>query len=225
MDNLARKTILGLAQLIVALGIALFAPAWTFDFWQAWVYLFIFVTSAALITVYLWKNDPKLLERRVNAGPRAEEEKSQQLIQVLASVAFIGLLVVPALDHRFAWSHVPIWAVMTGIILVALGFLIVFCVFKENSFTSGTIQVDPTQHVVSTGPYAMVRHPMYSGALVMLVGTPLALGSWWGLLLFIPMAVVIVWRLLDEEAFLSRSLAGYREYGQKVRYRLLPFVF
>jgi protein-S-isoprenylcysteine O-methyltransferase Ste14 len=222
MQTLAGKTISGFAQLIVALGIALFGPTWTFDFLQAWVYVFVFGVSAALITVYLWQKDPKLLERRVNAGPAAEKENRQKLIQLVAAIAFIGILVVPSLDHRFAWSHVSLAIVMAGDALVVLGFLIVFFVFKENTFTAATIEVAPDQRVIATGPYALVRHPMYVGGLVLLLGTPLALGSWWGLVMFVPLAVAIVWRLLDEETFLAQHLQGYADYCRRVRYRLIP---
>jgi protein-S-isoprenylcysteine O-methyltransferase Ste14 len=225
MKNLAAKTILGFAQLIVALVLFLFAPAWTFDLWQAWIYLLVFVTSSALITIYLWKKDPKLLERRVNAGPSAEKETKQKRIQVFASLAFIALMIVPSLDHRFSWSNVPVLVVIGGDILAALGFFIVFLVFKENTFTAATIEIAPDQTVISTGPYAVVRHPMYAGALIMLFGTPLALGSWWALLLFILMTFVIIWRLLDEERFLAKSLPGYNEYCKKVPYRLIPSIW
>ena len=222
MKNLAGKTILGFAQLIIMLGLFLFAPAWTFNFWQAWVYLSVFTTASALITIFLWKKDPKLLERRVNAGPTAEKEKKQKVIQVFASLAFIGLMILPSLDHRFSWSDVPVAIVIIGDGLVALGFFIVFIVFKENTFTAATIEIASDQTVISTGPYAIVRHPMYVGGLIMLFGTPIALGSWWALLMDIPMTFVIVWRLLDEENFLTKSLPGYDEYCQNVRYRLIP---
>ena len=225
MDNLARKTVLGFIQLVAALGILLFAPAWTLDYWQAWLYLFVFAASSALITTYLWKKDPKLLGRRIDAGPRAENEKSQRLIQLLASLVFVGAMILPSLDHRSSWSAVPLPVVVAGDVLTALGFLIVFLVFKENTFTAATIVVTPGQKVVTTGPYAVVRHPMYSGALVMLFGTPLALGSWWGLLMFIPMIATIAWRARDEERFLFNNLAGYKEYCQIVRYRLVPFAW
>ena len=225
MNDVARKTILGFTKLVIGLALFLFAPAWTLDFWQAWVYSFVFIASAALITAYLWKKDPKLLERRVNAGPAAEKEKSQQLIQLLAALAFIGIIILPSLDHRFSWSDVSLPVAIAGLVLVALGFLIVFMVFKENSFAAATIDVAPEQKVISTGPYAIVRHPMYSGALVMLFGTPLALGSWWGLLMFIPMTVIIAWRLRNEERFLADNLSGYQEYCRKVRYRLVPLIW
>ena len=161
----------------------------------------------------------------MNAGPGAEKEKSQKRIQVFASLVFIGVMILPSLDHRFSWSDVPLSVVIAGDVFVALGFLLIFIVFRENTFSAATIEVAPDQKVISTGPYAIVRHPMYSGALVMLLGTPLALGSWWGLLMFIPMSFIIVWRLLDEEKFLSKNLSGYKEYCKKVQYRLVPFIW
>jgi protein-S-isoprenylcysteine O-methyltransferase Ste14 len=223
VKSLATRTVLGVTQLIVLLGAALFIPAWTLNFWQAWVYLSIFTAASALITAYLWKYDRKLLESRVKAGPRAEKEMSQKLIQLLASLAFIGTLVLPSFDRRYLWSHVPLVFVIVGGALVTFGFLAVFIVYKENTFTSATIEVAPDQRVISTGPYAVVRHPMYAGALVMLFATPLALGSWWGLVMFIPMTLIIVLRLLDEERFLQRSLPGYTEYCERVRFRLVPY--
>ena len=186
MDKLASRAVLGYTQLIAVLGILLFAPAWTLDYWQAWLYGFLFAASSALITLYLWKYDRLLLQRRIHAGPGAEQERSQKFIQVLASFAFLGILVLPSLDHRYSWSAVPRPMVALGDGLTLLGFFMVFRVFKENTFTAATIAVVPGQAVISTGPYAIVRHPMYSGALIMLLGTPLALGSWWGLLMWIP---------------------------------------
>jgi protein-S-isoprenylcysteine O-methyltransferase Ste14 len=225
VKSLAGRTVLGFTQLIVLLGAALFVPAWTLNFWQGWVYLSIFAVASALITAYLWKYDRKLLESRVKAGPRAEVEKSQKLIQLFASLVFIGTLVLPSLDRRYLWSHVPLVFVIVGGALVTFGFLAVFIVYKENTFTSATIEVAPNQRVISTGPYGVVRHPMYAGALVMLFATPLALGSWWGLVMFIPMTLVIVLRLLDEERFLQKSLPGYTEYCERIRFRLVPHIW
>jgi len=225
VNTLAAKTILGFANLLLILAVLLFAPAWTLRFWQAWVYLAIFGGSSTLITIYLWKRDPALLERRVQAGPIAEKETTQKLIQAFASLAFIGILLLPSLDHRFAWSHPPFAMVILGDVLVVLGFLVVFLVYRENSFAAATIAVAAGQTVISTGPYAVIRHPMYSGALVMLLGTPLALGSRWGILMFLPMLLAIVFRLLDEERFLRKSLPGYDEYCRKVLYRLVPGIW
>ena len=216
---------IGFAWLIAVLGGFLFVPAWTFDFWQAWVYLVVFATASFSIAGYLWIYDRRLLGGRVKAGPGAEGSTSQNLIQVAASAAFAGMLIVPSLDHRFGMSEVPVAGVIAGDALVVLGFLIVFAVLRENPFAVGTIEVAPDQRVVATGPYAVVRHPMYSGALVMLFGTPLALGSWWGFVMFAVIKLIIVWRLLAEERFLAASLPGYEAYCARVRYRLMPLIW
>jgi protein-S-isoprenylcysteine O-methyltransferase Ste14 len=225
MKSLNIKAFVGLFFLLLVIAAALFLSAWTIYYWQAWVFLGIFGISVFAITLYLVKKDPKLLERRVRAGPIAEKEKNQKVIQFFAQLAFIIIIVFPAIDHRFAWSVVPPTVVLIGDILVLLGLYIVFRVFKENTFTSATIEVGDGQGVISTGPYGRVRHPMYSGALVMLLGVPLALGSWWGLLTIIPIAAVIIARLFDEEKFLKKNLGGYLEYQNEVKYRLVPFVW
>ena len=225
MGNLASNALYEIAQLLALLAILLFGPAWTLQYWQAWAYLLVFAVSCSSITFYLWKEDKNLLQRRIIAGPRAELQKSQKWIQLLASAVFLGTLVLPSLDHRFSWSSVPTLVVIAGDIFVALGFLIVFLVFRENTFTAAIIGVAPGQIVVSSGPYALIRHPMYSGALVLLFGTPLALSSWWGLLMFIPMLFTIGWRARDEERLLSKQLPGYTAYCVIVRYRLIPFVW
>ena len=225
MQDLRKKAFVGLLRLLLTLAALLFLPPWAVHYWQAWIFLSVFSASVLAITTYLMKKDPNLLQRRVNAGPAAEKQSRQKTIQFLASIAFVAVIIFPAIDHRFAWSRPSPYVAFAGDVLVALGLLIIFFVFKENTFTSGIIEVAPQQTVIFTGPYSLVRHPMYFGALVMLSGTPLALGSWWGLLTTIPITLVIVWRLLDEEAFLAKNLPGYSEYRNKVRYRLLPFVW
>jgi len=225
MTDLNKKASLGLLELILVMGALTFLPAWTLHYWQAWILLAVFFACTLLIDIYLLKNDPKLLERRLKAGPGSEKEQSQKIIQAMAMVAFVAIFVFSALDHRFGWAPVPPYASVIGDILVALGLYFVFLVFKENSFTSGIIEIGEDQKVIATGPYAVVRHPMYIGALVMLLGVPLALGSSWGLLAIVPMVVVLVWRLLDEEKFLATNLAGYSEYQSKVRYHLLPLIW
>jgi protein-S-isoprenylcysteine O-methyltransferase Ste14 len=214
-----------LAQLVGTLGLALFAPAWTLDYLLAWIYLAVFTLAAALITAYLAKHDPALLERRIRAGPRAESAPLQQAIQAVAALAFIGIFLLASVDHRFLWSQVPLAVAVAGELAVVLGFLIVFNVFRENSYTAATIEVAPDQTVVSTGPYAIVRHPMYAGGLILIAGTPIALGSWWALILVLPLALAIVVRLLDEETYLGAHLPKYLRYREEVRYRLLPGVW
>jgi protein-S-isoprenylcysteine O-methyltransferase Ste14 len=225
MNALNIRALAGLLQLLVIMALLIFVPAGTLDYSRAWIFLAVFFVPVLAITIYLMKHDPKLLERRIKAGPADEKETSQKIIQFFAMIDFIAVMLVPAFDHRFEWSSVPPYVVAAGDIIVVLGFLIVFLVFKENTFTSAIIELSTEQKVIATGPYALVRHPMYIGALIMLVGVPLALGSWWGLLTVVPMTLVIVWRLLDEEKFLAKNLAGYSEYQNTVRYRLLPLVW
>jgi protein-S-isoprenylcysteine O-methyltransferase Ste14 len=216
---------LGLAALAAVVGVLLFGVAGTLRYAEAWGFLGTFFGAALAVTVYLMRRDPKLLERRVKGGPVAEQRPRQRVIQRLASCAFLAILAVPALDHRFGWSHVPVPVVVAGDGLVALGFLVVFLVFRENSYASATVEVGAEQKVIDTGLYAWVRHPMYAGALLLLAGIPLALGSFWGLLVLAPFAAVIVWRLLDEESFLVQQLPGYAAYRSQTPYRLIPFVW
>lgn len=225
MKNSNAKAWFGLIFLAFVMGLLLFVPAGTVCYWQAWVYLGIFIGASCVVTLYLMKKDPALLERRLGAGPMAEKEKTQKLIQLFTSLGFIALLVVPVLDHRFLWSGVPPDVTFAGDMLTALGFTIILLVFKENTFASATIELSEDQKVISTGVYALVRHPMYAGALLLFIGTPLALGSYWGLLVSIAMLSALIWRLLDEEKFLTKHLAGYSNYCAKVRWRLIPGVF
>jgi protein-S-isoprenylcysteine O-methyltransferase Ste14 len=203
----------------------LFLPAGTFDYWQAWVFVGVFFACTVAITARMAVADPALLERRMSVGPAAEKETTQKIIMAFVFVSFAGLAVVPALDRRFGWSEVPTWVVILGDVLVALSYVGFYFVFRENTYGAATIQVAEGQRVISTGPYAAVRHPMYAGALVLMLGMPLALGSWWGLLIIVPSVLVLVWRILDEERFLAENLPGYTDYEKKVRYRMVPFVW
>jgi len=225
MNNLNLKALGGLLLLLLVMAALIFIPAGTLAYWQAWIFLGVYFAASLAITVYLMIKDPELLARRMSGGPAAEKEKTQKIIMVFASLGFIGLIVFSALDHRLAWSHMQPSVALAGDVLVALGWVAIFFVFKENTFTSATIEVAAGQRVISSGPYALVRHPMYAGALVMLLGIPIALGSWWGLLVIASMMPALLWRLLDEEEFLTRNLPGYADYQSKVRYRLIPLLW
>ena len=225
MRNVNAQAWLSLVVLAVVMGLLLFIPAWTISYWQAWVYLSICMGASLLTTLSLMKKDPALLKRRMRGGPTAEKRRTQKLLMLCLSIGFVALLVVPALDRRFRWSEVPLSVVIVGDVLVATGFYFIFLVYKENPFTSATIEVTEDQKVISTGPYAIVRHPMYASALLYLIGTPLALGSFWGLLALAVLMPFLIWRLYDEESFLARNLSGYAEYQKKVRYRLIPFIW
>ena len=225
MKSLEARAGLALALLAIVTALLLFVPAGTVRYWQGWVYLAIFVGASGITTLYLLRKDRALLERRMRGGPTAEKRPAQKIIMVFTSIGFIALLVVPAFDHRFGGSTVPVGVVVAGDALVAIGFSFIARVYRENTFTAATIQIAENQTVISTGPYAIVRHPMYASGLLYFFGTPLALGSYWG---FVPLAATLpflIWRLLDEERFLAKNLWGYAEYQRRVRHRLVPFVW
>ena len=219
------KAWLSLALLAVTMSALVFVPVGTVRYWQGWAFLIVFFGAAVAMTADLIARDPALLERRMKGGPTAEKEPAQRVIMTVISVCYVALLVVPALDQRFGWSPTSTAIAIAGDVLVALGFFAIFFVYRENSFAATTIGVVADQTVVSTGPYAIVRHPMYAGGLVHLIGTPLALGSWWGLAPVAIMFPFFIWRLFDEERFLSTNLDGYRDYMRKVGWRLAPGIF
>jgi protein-S-isoprenylcysteine O-methyltransferase Ste14 len=225
MNDLNKKAWTGVAQFAIGMGLLLFVPAWTLDYWQAWAFLVVIITGSILVTVYLMKHDTKLLERRLSTGPTVEPEKTQKIVMSFAMLGFMALVVVPAFDHRFNWSHTPVWGSIAGNLFVVIGYYVIFLVFKENTFTAATVEIYKDQKVISTGPYSWVRHPMYFGGLLFLLGVPLALGSYWGLLVFVPLVAVIVWRLVDEEKLLAKDLPGYTAYQSKVKHRLVPFIW
>ncbi|MGA8474944.1 MAG: isoprenylcysteine carboxylmethyltransferase family protein [Candidatus Cybelea sp.] len=205
-------------------GARMNVEGWAFGFWQAWTYLAISLVSAAAIAAYLKRVDPKLLERRLR-GPAAEKDTSQKLTQLAAAMAFLGTIVLSLLDHRFSWSHVPVVVTIAGCALLAVGYLVIFLSLRENTFAAVNVAVESGQKVISTGPYAIVRHPYYVGLLVWVFATPLALGSWWGLLMLVPMVLVIASRIRYEEGFLNEHLCGYAACCQKLRYRLVPLIW
>ena len=191
-------------------------------YWQGWAFIAVFAISTNIIGVYLARNDPVLLERRRKVGPSAETRPAQKIIIALSFAVFIALLVVSALDYRFGWSEVPVWVSLLGNALVALGLMVDLRVFRENSYGGSTIEMTEGQRVITTGPYALVRHPMYVGVLIMALGVPLALGSWWGLILVLATVPLLMLRIFDEERMLRSQLEGYEAYARRVRYRLVP---
>ena len=225
MKNLELRTWLGFAALGIVMAAMLFGCAGSFRYWHAWIYLLLFFGLSAVITIDLMRRDPALLERRLSAGPTAEQRPLQRLIMSGATVGFILLHVLPALSFRFGMTTVPLAGVLLGDALFLIGFGFVGRVYRENTYTSATIEVAENQRVISTGPYAVVRHPMYASALLYLLGTPLALGSYSGFIGFAVMMPFLIWRLIDEEHMLARELPGYTEYQSHVRYRLIPFVW
>jgi protein-S-isoprenylcysteine O-methyltransferase Ste14 len=219
------RALLGLLNVQVVVALLLFVSAGTVRYWEAWLYWALFSATVLAITLHLLKRDPALLGRRLRAGPAAERERSQQVIQAVAGLLWCALYVVPGIERRLHCLVVPPPVVIAADVLAVAGLAIVHRVFLENSYASGSIEVASGQRVVSTGPYARVRHPMYSGAALMLLATPPALGSLRALPCAILLCVVVAVRALDEERYLSANLPGYDEYRRRVRYRLIPHVW
>ena len=219
------KGFISLIALIVVMGALIFGAAGTLDFWQGWLFLASYFLASMVVSVWLIRNDPALLERRMRGGPFAEGERSQKIIMTFTSVGFIALLIVPGLDRRFGWSRMPDAVVILGDALLLAGWLGILGVFRANTYAAATIQVASGQTVISTGPYAIVRHPMYGAALLMLLGIPIALGSWWGALVWVALLPALAWRLADEEHVLLRDLNGYADYRHKFRWRLIPYIW
>lgn len=222
MKSLIKKIIIRFSFLPVFLGLLILIPAGTFNYWQVYVYFAILVAPMTFVLFYFLKRDPKFLERRTKAK---EKEKQQLVISILSAIVFLAGFIISGLDHRFNWSNVPTNITITADIIILLGYLIIFFVFKQNSYASNIIEVNENQKIISNGLYGIVRHPMYIGVLIMFIPTPIALGSYWGLIPFALLPVSLILRILNEEKVLSENLKGYKEYCQKARYRLIPFIW
>ena len=221
-NNLAREAYTHLLLAFAMVSAMLFLSAGTVRYWQAWVYLAIMLMTTSLILAYLLKNSPKLLERRMRMR---EKEPQQRWIIGLAWVWFVATFLAPGFDQRFDGSDVPAFAVIIAEGFVLLGYGVIFWVFRENPYASRIVEVEPDQHVVVTGPYAVIRHPMYSGGLLIYLFTPLALGSYWAILPAVFIIPILVARIRNEESLLASDLEGYREYLRNTRYRLIPGIW
>jgi protein-S-isoprenylcysteine O-methyltransferase Ste14 len=220
--TISKKTVLLVPATLLVLGLLFFVPAGTLDYWEAWVYCAVIIVPFLLVFAWLFRNNPELLARRMRFE---EKEPTQKRIVGASGLIFLVGFLIPGLDRRFGWSEIPVEAVLFADVLVIVGYALVFFVFRENPFTSRVVEVEPGQTVISTGPYAIVRHPMYLGVSIMWIATPVALGSYWALPVFLIMPVILVYRIRNEEEVLLRELPGYREYTRKVRYRIIPGIW
>jgi len=222
MKSLISKIVKRFSLLPVVLGLLTLVPAGTFNFWQVYVYIGILVIPMTFVLCYFLKNDPLFLERRTRSK---EKEKEQKVILIFFSFIFFAGFIISGLDKRFSWSDIPADIVLAADLIILSGYLLIFFVFRQNSYASRVVEVDKGQKVITTGLYNFVRHPMYLGVLAMYMPSPVALGSYWGL---IPMAGIplgIVLRILNEEKVLRRGLPGYAEYCKKTKYRLIPLIW
>lgn len=221
-SRLARAALLRLVGGVVVLPALLVLPAGTLAYWQAWVYLAIILIPMTLTAAYLLVNDPELLERRMRAR---EKDVEQGRLVVFMSLFFIAAILIPGFDRRFGWSNVPVTAVVVADLLVLAGYGLFVLVLRENRSASRIIEVESGQRVVATGPYSIVRHPMYTAVLAMMLATPVALGSWWALVPTLLLIPVLMARIRNEERMLASGLAGYRDYLKMTPYRLVPGIW
>jgi protein-S-isoprenylcysteine O-methyltransferase Ste14 len=217
--RLAVLVLLRVVLLVPLIGGLLLVPAGSWGYWEAWVYCGIFFVPTLVISLYFLARDPAFLERRMKWR---EKERRQQVGQSIMSLLYIISILIPGFDYRYGWSKMPVALVLAADAVILGGFLLVLRVFQENRYAASTVEVEAGQQVISSGPYAVVRHPMYLGALLMFLFTPLALGSYWALLAALPLTGGLVLRIRNEEAVLRRELPGYAEYCRKVRWRLIP---
>ena len=208
-----------------AFAAMVFVPAGTLNYWQGWAYLGTFVVVSGLYILYVAIHDPALMERRMKVGPSQEKELAQKIIVVFIIAAFVALMILPPLDYRFGWSSVPWYVSIIGDLLVVFSFYVFYLVSKVNSYAAANVRVEEGQKVIENGVYGLVRHPMYFGALFLIVGTPLALGSWWTLFLIPVFLLTLYFRITSEEHVLIRDLPRYVEYRKKVKHRLVPFIW
>jgi protein-S-isoprenylcysteine O-methyltransferase Ste14 len=225
MTSNARKAFAGLFRSLLIVAAIFFIPAWSLRFWEGWAYLAIMGAASLAIILYLAKYDDALIGRRLKAGPVAEKEKSQKIIQTFTAAAGVILFLVPGFDFRWQWSNVPTTLIVLGYVGVVAGYVVIFLVFRENTYASSIVEVAESQKVISTGPYAVVRHPMYAGAILIFFATPLALDSWWAFIPAVIVSAIVAVRLVDEEKFLAAKLTGYEDYRRQVRYRLVPGIW
>lgn len=209
--------------IIILLGLCFFVSAGTILFWEAWLFIGTFFVMLLFNLRYMVKKDPDLLKRRLK---REENRSEQKIIHSVANIILLIIILLPGLDRRWNWSSVPIWLVLVSDVIFGLGYLMLFRVLKENSFASRTVQVEQkVQKVIKTGPYSYVRHPMYTSIILMFGILPLALGSYWGLIVLPVFILSIVFRTRDEEKMLSEELKGYKDYMQKTKYRIIPYIW
>jgi protein-S-isoprenylcysteine O-methyltransferase Ste14 len=221
VKTIPKLLVFGLVEMVV-FGARLFVPAGTFNYWQAWAFLLVVAIAAWAPVVYVLRTNPVALAGRMRGGPTAEARIAQKVAIGALYLSLATMVVVSVVDHRFGWSSVPTTICLVGDVLVALGLGVVAAVIIQNSYASSTVRVQEGQKLVSNGLYGLVRHPMYTGNVIMMAGIPLALGSYWGLVFVVPGLIVLALRIRDEEKLLQDQLTGYRAYTQTVRYRLAP---
>ncbi|HAJ77018.1 MAG TPA: hypothetical protein DCM64_11250 [Gammaproteobacteria bacterium] len=222
MNSLLVRIIARLALLPLVIGLLVLWPAGTFDFWQIYAYFGFILVPMVGGVIYFYAKDPAVLERRMKTD---EKEETQKMVMVFLGLSVVAIYMIPGFDRRFGWSEIPVWLVLIADVFVVVGYLMMLYIMKVNSFAARTIEVEQGQQVIDTSPYALVRHPMYTAAMLIYLTTPIALGSWWAYLAVAVVPICLVARILNEEQVLRQDLDGYAEYTQRTRWRLVPGIW
>jgi protein-S-isoprenylcysteine O-methyltransferase Ste14 len=206
----------------ILIGLLIFLPAGTLSFFNGWLFMVILFVPMFLAGIVMMAKNPSLLKSRLNAK---EKQREQNIVIKLSGIMFLLGFIVAGLDFRFNWFTLPKGVVIGGTIVFLIAYLLYAEVLRENTYLSRTIEVQENQKVIDTGLYGIVRHPMYSSTLLLFLSMPLVLGSIYSFLIFLAYPLIIAKRIKEEEKFLEKELEGYREYKQKVKYRLIPFIW
>ena len=221
-NNLLVQSLKKVIAGFVAIGVLLFLPAGTFHYWNAWLFVAILFVPMFFLGIVMLFKSPKLLERRLDAKEKVNEQK---LVVALSGIMFVAAFVVAGLNFRYSWNSLPDYLIWIGIVTFLLSYLMYAEVMRENAFLSRTIEIQENQKVIDTGLYGVVRHPMYSATLIMFLSIPLILGSIISFAIMLAYIPIIAVSMNNEEQVLEEGLRGYREYKQKVRYRVIPFIW
>lgn len=216
------RTIINFLMGVVMVGVLLFAPAGTFRYWNGWLFLALLFVPMIILGLYLWIKQPDLLAKRLSSK---EKESEQKQVILISALVFVAGFVVAAVDFRFGWSQVPIWLVVVASVLLVISYGLYAEVMRENAYLSRTVEVQENQKVIDTGLYGIVRHPMYSATILLYLSIPLVLGSIYSFLIFLMFPLVIAKRISNEEAVLEKGLEGYTSYKQRVKHKIIPFIW
>ena len=221
-NNLFLQTLKKIIAGFVAIGVLLFLPAGTLYYWNAWLFVAVLFVPMFFLGVMMLFKSPKLLEKRLDAKEKVNEQK---WVVALSGIMFVAAFVVAGLNFRFSWHSLPDYVIWIGVVFFLLSYLIYAEVMRENAFLSRTIEIQENQKVIDTGLYGIVRHPMYSATLIMFLSIPLILGSVISFAIMLAYIPIIAVRMNSEEQVLEEGLRGYKEYKQRVRYKVIPFVW
>ena len=207
---------------IIFVGLLLFLPAGTFNYFNAWLFMSLLFIPMFILGIFLFIKSPELLEKRLNAK---EKEKTQKGVVGFSAILFLASFLIAGFDYRFDWSVIPMWCVILASVILLVSYGMYAEVMRVNIYLSRTIEVQENQKVIDTGLYGIIRHPMYAVTIWLFLAIPIVLGSWWALLCMVPYPFLIAIRILNEEKILENNLSGYKEYKAKVKYRLVPFIW